>query len=73
MEDTKLVYDNFLVESANEISFFNVNENKEPAMKICMDGKFYVNGKLVKEDIEVYNAFRRWLNGQGVYNGYKRM
>jgi hypothetical protein len=50
---------------ASEISFFDVGDKKEPAMKICRDGKFYVNGKLVKEDIEVYEAFKRWLINQG--------
>lgn len=36
-------------------------------LKICNDGSFYVRGKKIKEDIEVYNAFVKFLTEGGYY------
>jgi|TARA_Y100000034_G_C6552189_1_gene238610 hypothetical protein len=40
---------------------FNNSDNKE-MLRIEKDGGFYVNGKKVIEDLEVYKIFKKWLN-----------
>jgi hypothetical protein len=47
-----------------DITFFN--EGTE-SIRISSDGKFYVMGKEIKEDIELYNAFVKFFQQMGLY------
>lgn len=47
---------------------FSVNNGVE-MLKICEDGSFYVKGKKVVEDIEVYKGFVEFLKEAGHYPG----
>jgi len=57
-----LIYDEI---ESTDITF-SAN-NGEESMKICADGSFYVRGKKVTEDIEVYNGFVKFLKESGFY------
>lgn len=46
-----------------DITFYTA-ENDE-MLRIGSDGKFFVEGRLVQVDIEVYHAFRAWLMKAG--------
>jgi len=47
---------------------FHVDEGLTEVLKICQDGSFYVRGKKVTEDIDVYNGFVDFLRSAGFYN-----
>lgn len=51
---------------SGDITFF-VNGNSE-RLRICSDGGFLVKGKLVKNDIEIYNEFKLWLKSANYVN-----
>jgi hypothetical protein len=51
--------------TSNDITFF-VNDDEE-IIKICGDGNFYVKGKLVDNDAELYKAFVKFFKEVGVY------
>ena len=38
----------------------------EEALKICHDGNFYVRGRLIENDKEVYLIFKEWCNNAGI-------
>jgi len=48
----------------NDIIFYT---DGEEIIKMAADGSFYVKGKKVIEDIEVYNGFVIFLKGNGCY------
>lgn len=48
---------------------FTLNNGSEEALRIEADGSFYVKGKKVIKDIEVYNGFVDFLKGMGCYKG----
>ena len=50
---------------------FSVTVDDEPKemVKISADGKFYVKGRLVETDREVYDGFRRFLIEAGAISG----
>jgi hypothetical protein len=52
----------------NDIIFFTSGEE---IIKLAADGSFYVKGKKVIEDIEVYNGFVTFLKGVGCYKNDK--
>lgn len=52
----------------NDITFSNGGEE---IVKLAADGSFYVKGKKVIEDIEVYNGFVTFLKGVGCYKNDK--
>ena len=45
--------------SDNEIVFKSSDEKE--VLRLDADGSFYVQGNKVAEDIEVYHAFKKWL------------
>ena len=45
---------------------FCTSDNEE-AIKIEANGKFTVNGKIIKEDIELYDAFVKFFSDLGIY------
>ena len=51
--------------SENQIKFY-LNGHEE-VIKILPNGEFYYYGNLVTEDIEIYNAFVKFLTGAGCY------
>ena len=58
---------NFLTNNSlknNDIIFYTGGEE---IIKLAADGSFYVKGKKVIEDIEVYNGFVAFLKGNGLY------
>ena len=46
---------------------FTLNNGCDEALRIEADGSFYVRGKKVIKDIEVYNGFVDFLKGVGCY------
>lgn len=48
---------------------FTLNSGCDEVLRICEDGSFYVRGKKVIKDIEVYNGFVDFLKGTGCYKG----
>ncbi len=48
---------------------FTLNNGCDEVLRICEDGSFYVKGKKVTKDIEVYNGFVDFLKGTGCYKG----
>jgi len=50
----------------NSILFFVGDPSKE-ALRICADGKFFVYGREVTQDREVYEGFVRFLKESGHY------
>ena len=34
----------------------------EEVLKFCSDGKVYVRGELVDDNIKIYNSFREWFD-----------
>jgi hypothetical protein len=48
---------------------FCVGESSQEAMRICADGKFFVYGREVTQDREVYEGFVRFLKESGYYQG----
>jgi hypothetical protein len=49
------------------ITFRLNNEPGEPAIKMSYDGKFFVQGREVTEDKELYNAFVAFFRASGHY------
>lgn len=58
------VLTNNLLDESNDIIFYN---GEEEIIKLAADGSFYVKGKKVIKDIEVYNGFVTFLKGVGCY------
>ncbi len=54
-----------LADSLSDISFC-INNGVE-MIKICANGDFFVKGKKVTEDIDVYNGFVNFLKESGHY------
>jgi hypothetical protein len=69
MKETGEIGEAYLIsegELINSDITFSVN-NGEEMLKICADGSFYVKGKKVVEDIEVYKGFVEFLKSAGHY------
>lgn len=49
-----------------DINFYTHGEER---LRIAEDGGFYVNGKLVTTDIEVYQGMKNWLASVGLMKG----
>ena len=56
-----------MAEEEKEEITFTLDSGSIEAMKIGADGSFYVRGKKVTEDIEVYNGFVNFLKDAGYY------
>ena len=56
------------INPTEDITFYTNNGTNE-MLKIGGDGSFYVKGKKVTEDIEVYKAFVEFLKDAGHYTG----
>ena len=59
--------DTRLPEISGDIIFLHNNGENE-ILKICANGKFYVKGKEVIEDIKVYEAMVEFLKQAGFYS-----
>jgi hypothetical protein len=40
---------------------FILTNNNEVIIQICEDGKIFIRGELVDDNLEVYEAFKEWL------------
>ena len=69
-----------IIHDASEESSFHIDEGGassivftpngcDEVLRIEPDGSFYVHGKKVIKDIEVYNGFVDFLKGMGCYKG----
>ena len=54
--------ENYCQPEDQTITFFVDRPEYKEILKFEADGKFYVEGKLVAEDKEVFDAFRKWIN-----------
>lgn len=58
MFNGKIIGSSFTLEESNTIVF---SINNEKIIKMNKDG-FYIKGKLVKKDNEIYLAFKEWID-----------
>jgi len=68
-EDQEIFYDTDLLDidtTPGDISFYV--DNTVEKLKICANGDFMVDGKIVKNDIDVYNGFVEFLKEAGHYD-----
>lgn len=54
----------------HNIIFYSSKNNE--VIKIHENGEFYIHGKLVTEDIEIYNAFVKFFIDAGCYTPTKK-
>ena len=51
---------------SGDITFFTQGQER---VRFCQEGGFYVEKKLVTDDMAVYEAMKKWLADAGYHNG----
>jgi len=69
---TEKFKDDVMSSPSNDAFYFVAGPTNKELLRITADGKFFIEGKLVANDLEVYLAFRHFLADHG-YLSKKRI